>query len=251
LLISHDQLLRGGIGECRNKSLQLMFQLMGAGDKAGSGMDKIRTSWADARFRSPRIRETQHPDRVALTLPMVSTLSDVALASIRHKFEAKMDLLKPEQVKILVMALDEGAITNARLQKLLTIHRTDLTKTLQQLVRDGFLGSEGTGRGTRYELRQARNKSSASLSSTADVELATVSTSVTRTVSSSVSSLETADDAGALWSELMALATPARGSHLPQAAMRELVMKLLHFFSAEIRLAFVIEFLAQWCPSVR
>lgn len=29
-----------GASECRNKSLQLMFQLMGGGDKAGSGMDK-------------------------------------------------------------------------------------------------------------------------------------------------------------------------------------------------------------------
>jgi hypothetical protein len=34
-----------GVSECRNKSLQMMFQLMGGGDKAGSGMDKIRAGW--------------------------------------------------------------------------------------------------------------------------------------------------------------------------------------------------------------
>lgn len=45
LLISIEQLLRGGISECRNKSLQLMFQMIGGGEKAGSGIDKIRQGW--------------------------------------------------------------------------------------------------------------------------------------------------------------------------------------------------------------
>ena len=36
LLVSHEQLLQGGISECRNKALQRMFQMLGVGDKAGS-----------------------------------------------------------------------------------------------------------------------------------------------------------------------------------------------------------------------
>jgi len=35
LLVSRVQLLQGGVSECRNKSLQLMFQLMGGGDSPG------------------------------------------------------------------------------------------------------------------------------------------------------------------------------------------------------------------------
>ncbi len=41
LLISFDQILRGGISECRNKSLQQMFTFIGAAERAGSGIDKI------------------------------------------------------------------------------------------------------------------------------------------------------------------------------------------------------------------
>jgi hypothetical protein len=52
LLVSQVQLLQGGVSECRNKSLQLMFQLMGGGDKAGSGMDKIRAGWRAQHWRS-------------------------------------------------------------------------------------------------------------------------------------------------------------------------------------------------------
>ena len=53
LLVSRVQLLQGGVSECRNKSLQLMFQLMGGGEKAGSGMDKIRAGWR-AQHCAPR-----------------------------------------------------------------------------------------------------------------------------------------------------------------------------------------------------
>ncbi|WP_411182318.1 hypothetical protein [Nitrosomonas sp. Is37] len=35
-------MLRGNISECRNKWLQTMFMLIGAAEKAGSGVDKTR-----------------------------------------------------------------------------------------------------------------------------------------------------------------------------------------------------------------
>jgi ATP-dependent DNA helicase RecG len=63
LLVSRVQLLQGGVGECRNKSLQLMFQLMGGGDKAGSGMDKIRAGWRAQHWRSPRLESPRRQVR--------------------------------------------------------------------------------------------------------------------------------------------------------------------------------------------
>ncbi len=152
LLVSHEQLLRGGISECRNKSLQQMFQLMGAGDKAGSGLDKIRASWASARLRSPSLAEVTRPDRVKLNLPMSSILPEEAVGQLAHHFGPMFGELNPEEVQILVMAYDEGPITNARLQDVLAMHRVDLTKILQTLVRDGFLEREGFGRWTTYQL---------------------------------------------------------------------------------------------------
>jgi len=41
LLVSIEQMMLGGVSECRNKSLQIMFQLIGGGEKAGSGMGKV------------------------------------------------------------------------------------------------------------------------------------------------------------------------------------------------------------------
>jgi hypothetical protein len=45
LLASRVQLLQGGVSKCRNKSLQLMFQLMGGGGGSGG---RQRDQWPHA-----------------------------------------------------------------------------------------------------------------------------------------------------------------------------------------------------------
>ena len=152
LLVSRDQLLRGGISECRNKSLQLMFQMLGAGDKAGSGIDKIRAGWASEHWISPSLRETRQPDRVLLSLPMISTLPDEVLTGLERRFGEQFKVLGPDEVQALVTASLEGEVTNLRLQETLTLHRVDITRMLRGLVKSGLLDQEGTGRGTRYTL---------------------------------------------------------------------------------------------------
>ena len=58
LLLSLEQVWSGGVSECRNKSLQTMFLMIGGGEKAGSGIDKIRQGWRAQHWRLPIIRET-------------------------------------------------------------------------------------------------------------------------------------------------------------------------------------------------
>jgi len=154
LLVSREQLLKGGVSECRNKSLQLMFQMLGAGDKAGSGIDKIRSSWSKERWRSPILRESHQPDRVILSLPMLSLLPEDVLAWLHQRFGADFDDLSGDEVQALVTAHTEGAVTNQQLQGMLAMHRVDITRMLGGLVARGFLVSDGIGRGTRYFLAQ-------------------------------------------------------------------------------------------------
>lgn len=152
LLLSREQLLRGGVSECRNKSLQLMFQLAGAGDKAGSGIDKIRQSWAAQYWQSPQLRETFRPDRVQLILPMLSTLPREAMQQLEQRFGPAVKERSPDEIQALVTAQVEGGVTNQRLQEMLAQHPVDITRMLRGLVHDGFLLSEGQGRWTKYSL---------------------------------------------------------------------------------------------------
>jgi len=152
LLVSREQILRGSVSECRNKSLQLMFQMLGVGDKAGSGIDKIRQSWAAEHWQSPRLQETSRPDRVLLVLPMVSMLPEATVQELRVRFGSAFEDLNRDEVQVVIAAALENEVTNQRLQEILTLHRVDITKLLQGLVRKGLLVAEGFGRWTRYAL---------------------------------------------------------------------------------------------------
>ncbi len=142
LLVSREQLQRGAVSECRNKSLQLMFQMLGAGDKAGSGIDKIRAGWASERWQSPSLQETLRPDRVRLVLPMVSMLPEGTLADLRQRFGQTFDDLDQDAAHILVVAALEGEVSNQRMQELLSMHRTDITALLRGLVEQSMLRAE-------------------------------------------------------------------------------------------------------------
>ncbi|MGN8199867.1 ATP-binding protein [Salinisphaera sp. RV14] len=153
LLLSIEQLLDGGVSECRNKSLQQMFQLLGAGDKAGSGLDKIRASWHAQHWQSPSLRETLRPDRVVLTLPMVSMLPEGLVEALKARFGVSaISQLNEDEVQALITANAEGRVTNRRLQTMLTRHRVDITEMFRSLVERRMLIQHSHGRGTYYEL---------------------------------------------------------------------------------------------------
>lgn len=157
LLVSREQILHGGVSECRNKSLQSMFQRLGVGDKAGSGIDKIRQSWAAQHWQSPSLQETLRPDRVQLVLPMVSMLPEATVQELRARFGEAFEQLDRNEVQAVVTAALEDEVSNLRLQEILPLHRVDITKLLQGLVRKKLLAPEGFGRWTRYALRDYGN----------------------------------------------------------------------------------------------
>jgi ATP-dependent DNA helicase RecG len=152
LLVSIDQLLQGGISECRNKSLQQMFQHIGAGDKAGSGVDKIVQGWKSKHWRPPSIQEKTRPDRVELVLPMVSLIPPESLGRLRRQFGDRFDTLQQLEVQILVTAEIEGEVSNSRIRLFSDQHPSDLTRMLQGLVGKGFLVRDGQGRWSTYRL---------------------------------------------------------------------------------------------------
>jgi ATP-dependent DNA helicase RecG len=152
LLVSFDQLLRGNVSECRNKALQTMFMLIGAAEKAGSGVDKMRKGWASQHWRSPMIREQVQPDRVSWRLPMVSLIPEESLARLEALFGRTFNKFNRNEVQALVTADVEGSVDNARMRQICAIHAADVTRLLQGLVAKGVLVQEGQGRWSRYRL---------------------------------------------------------------------------------------------------
>ncbi|MGY6273921.1 RNA-binding domain-containing protein [Methylomonas sp. MgM2] len=150
LLVSVDQLLRGNVSECRNKALQTMFMMMGAAEKAGSGIDKMRKGWASQHWRSPMVREQVQPDRVEWRLPTVSLIPDDSLTRLQERFGDTWRKFSKEEVQALVTADIEGDVDNARLRQICLLHAADVTRLLQGLVAKGALEQVGQGRWSRY-----------------------------------------------------------------------------------------------------
>ena len=211
---------QGGVSECRNKGLQLMFQLMGGGDKAGSGMDKIRAGWRAQHWRSPRLEESLQPDRVKLALPMVSLIPAEVDQALRQRFGDGFAKLDTTAVQAVVTAQVEGSVTNARMQEITGEHAKDITGVLQTLVRDGLLTQQNQRRWASYRVavdspqlgEDSRHLEGDSPQSSP--QLPGDSPHLTR-------------DSPHLSPELLSLAEPARRrAKLPTAEMQSLVLTL-------------------------
>lgn len=152
LLVSLEQYYAGGVSECRNPALQLMFMLIGRAEKAGSGVDKIMSGWQASHWRRPFLVLENRPDRVKLTLPMFSVLPEQVLNELNAIF-GDVSYLSPDELTTLSFSLIEGSISNHRLQYVLNMHSSDITSMLKKLCVDGYLEADNYGRWTTYKIK--------------------------------------------------------------------------------------------------
>lgn len=146
------QAVVGGTSDCRNRRLQTMFQLVGYGDHAGSGLPKIYHNWAGQHWRRPVLYEQRDPEQTLMELRMTSLLPAEAVAELEVHLGARLAALNASERLALVTAATEGVVNHPRLREISTDHPADITKMLARLVKDGLLVPEGVGRGMVYFL---------------------------------------------------------------------------------------------------
>jgi predicted HTH transcriptional regulator len=142
----------GGNSDCRNRRLQTMFQLVGYGDHAGSGLPKIYRNWAGQHWRRPVLYELREPEQTLMELRMSSLVPEDVLVDLQARLGGRFAAL-PELARLaLITASAEGMLNHARMREISSEHSADITKMLAGLVRDGLLATQGTGRGMVYFL---------------------------------------------------------------------------------------------------
>jgi len=141
----------GGNSDCRNRRLQTMFQLVGYGDHAGSGVPKIYRNWEGRHWRRPALYELREPDQQTLMeLRMTSLVPDEVVAELEANLGERFATLSELERLALITATAEGMVNHARLREMSTEHSVDITRMLSNLVREGLLVSDGAGRGMVY-----------------------------------------------------------------------------------------------------
>ena len=145
-----DQVRAGGRSDPRNPSLQQMFQMLGWGEKAGSGYPKIRQAWQDQHWRAPALDEDRELDETHLRLTIESLLPPDVMAELDRRFPGRLAAIGEVGRIALATAAIEGSVTNRRLQDLTDRHGRDLTVLLQDLCEQGLMVKAGRTTATIY-----------------------------------------------------------------------------------------------------
>jgi predicted HTH transcriptional regulator/DNA-binding CsgD family transcriptional regulator len=145
-----EDAIHGGNSDCRNRNLQTMFDLIGYGERAGSGLPKIFQNWKEQLWRLPELKEKYIPEQTILVMRMMSLLPDVVMKSLKSRFGSEFNELSKEQKLALATVAIEGSVTHARIKEISDIHPHDLSMELKDLVTRRFLQSVGATRAMVY-----------------------------------------------------------------------------------------------------
>lgn len=159
LLISLQQLKRGGISECRNRNLQKLFQFMGRGERAGSGIETMLRGWQSGHWTVPDFEETANPDRVVVRMPTVSLIPRGVPERLESLLGSRIGSLPALERQALVTAAVEGRVSNSRLQLLASEHPATITKALTGLAGRNLLIQKGQKRWAHYVLPEGAEPS--------------------------------------------------------------------------------------------
>ena len=154
LRITIAQLYQGGVTDPRNPYIQKMFQFLGLGEKAGSGFEKILRAWKEQEWFRPLVYEKYDSDLTFVVLPMLSMVPEHINSELLQVIGDEYHTTDELQRLILILAHQFAPISNSEITAYSTKHPRDVGEELQQMIKKGWLVSEGKGRGMKYRLKQ-------------------------------------------------------------------------------------------------
>lgn len=155
LRIPIERLYEGGISDPRNPSLQKMFQMLGLGEKAGSGFQKILRAWREQHWFIPLVAEKSDLEMTLITLPVVSLIPEAVEHELREVVGQAYEALSELDRIVLILAHRFGEVCNADIQPYRREHPREIGDRLKYLVEHHWLRQSGRGQGTRYQLPNA------------------------------------------------------------------------------------------------
>lgn len=141
-----DQMLKGGISDPRNKALMKMFNMIGIGERAGSGVPDIFAVWDSQGWIAPEVEEQYHPDRTILILSFTEKQAE---KTSRNGQTAKT---AENKQKIMDFLAKEGSCKAADIAEYIGLSSARTRVLLAELRNEGKVKAEGNGRSRRYLL---------------------------------------------------------------------------------------------------
>lgn len=138
------QMLKGGISDPRNKALMKMFNLIGIGERAGSGVPDIYSVWEQQGWRRPEVIEEYGPDRTILKLSFVKNTDKKALiknadkkgltSKTRQQLEKIIEWMEPDREYRIAEIAEFLGIKETRTRELVRELSSCIQRTLYRQI---------------------------------------------------------------------------------------------------------------------
>ncbi|WP_152054586.1 RNA-binding domain-containing protein [Aliarcobacter butzleri] len=156
LRISLEQVYQGGISDVRNPYIQRMFQLIGLGEKAGSGFVKILRAWNEQHWMKPQVSEDTFHE-----LTSVKLMYKIDEPRKRPSNDLEKDLindleknLSENQIKIINFMSENNNITQSELSNLIGINEKNIRNNIKKLKDLGLIQRIGSPKNGYWEVKK-------------------------------------------------------------------------------------------------
>ncbi len=158
-----DQMLKGGISDPRNKTLMKMFNMIGIGERAGSGVPDIYAVWESQGWKEPMVEEQYNPDRTILKLSLVKKQAEKTSEKKVAKKNGEKKVAKKSGEKNVTKKTQENynAILDAMqpeawykaadFRDFVQVKESRIKELLAELVELGRVESIGNTKGKKYK----------------------------------------------------------------------------------------------------
>ena len=154
-IVGKRQMLRGGESEPRNVNIMKMFNLLGFGEHAGSGVPDIYSVWDDAGYLAPVIEECfgeDGPSKTIVTLPL--TYKETFHHHFHHQGDEngddKSDELELRKQAILELLRKNPNLSIEKMTLALQLTKRQVERTLSTLKSEGKIVRQGSARSGQW-----------------------------------------------------------------------------------------------------
>ena len=156
--VTKEEFYAGGNSDPRNPNILKMFGFVNVGERAGSGVDKIMTAWAEQNWKKPEFDFSERNDRVTLKLEVGQVVYIPGAADIRNSTESDeagtMTIMSKEE-KVLAYIRQNGIISMQKVMETCNYRsRTGARKLIDKMINADLIEKTGEGNKTIYKIKK-------------------------------------------------------------------------------------------------
>ena len=154
--VTKEEFYAGGNSDPRSPNILKMFGFVNVGERAGSGVDKIMTAWAEQNWKKPEFNFSERNDRVTLKLEVGQVVYIPGAADLqadRHVELTETDEINNmnKEQRVMYYLKSHDSISTQQTMELCEYKtRAGARRLLERMIQNDVLRKIGSGPGTKY-----------------------------------------------------------------------------------------------------